>query len=102
MPRPAVRVDGASGVDGMDGKDGADFNVNKTLALDAALSMPTWLQQNETVRLSGGLGFSEGGETALGATGVMRLDENWAGFVGGAVSTNGGAWAGNAGLSVGW
>lgn len=76
--------------------------MSESLALNAALSMPVWLGDNETVRISGGIGFAEGGETALGATGVVRLNRNWAGFVGGGVSTSGGAWAAKAGVSVGW
>jgi hypothetical protein len=60
------------------------------------------LQQNENFSITGGVGFSDGGETAIGVTGIMRLDKNWAGFVGGAVSTDGGEWAGKAGVRVGW
>ena len=95
-------MDGADGADGADGKDGMDYQSDEALALGAALSMPVWLQQNETGRISGGLGFGEGGETAVGATGVVRIDKNWAAFGGGAVSTQGGAWAGKAGVSYGW
>ena len=64
--------------------------------------MPTWLGDNETVRLSGGVGFSDGGQTAIGATGVVRIDKSVAGFVGGAVSSDDGKWAAKAGVSVGW
>jgi hypothetical protein len=63
--------------------------------------MPVWLQQNENFSVSGGVGFSDGG-TAVGVTGVMRLDQNWAGFAGGAVSDDGKLWAGKAGVRVGW
>ena len=93
---------GPAGADGKDGRDGLDYQSDEALALGAALSMPVWLQQNETGRISGGLGFSEGGETAVGATGVVRINKSWAAFGGGAVSTQGGAWAGKAGVSFGW
>ena len=63
--------------------------------------MPVWLGDSEKVRISGGLGFGQGGELAVGATGVVRVDKNVAGFVGGAVG-DGGKWAGKAGVSVGW
>jgi len=76
--------------------------MDEALALSAALSIPAWLETDEKVRVSGGLGFTQGGETAVGATTVVRLNKNWAGFAGGAVSTNGGNWAGKAGVSVGW
>jgi hypothetical protein len=95
-------VDGKDGAAGVAGKDGTNFNASEALALSAALSMPAWLETHENFRVSGGLGFSEGGETAVGATGVVRLDKNLAGFGGAAVNTNGGNWAGKAGLSVGW
>jgi hypothetical protein len=93
---------GEPGKNGIDGKDGQDFNMDESLALNAALSLPAWLQQNENFSVSGGLGFSDGGETALGLTGIMRLDQSWAAFGGVAVSTDGGAWAGKAGARVGW
>lgn len=95
-------ADGTNGVDGKDGRDGKDFDMDKALALNSALSMPVWLGDSERVRISGGLGFSEGGETAFGATGVVRLDKNWAGFVGGAVDSEGGSYAGKLGVSLGW
>jgi hypothetical protein len=95
-------VAGKDGADGKDGRDGLDFNEDEALALSAALSMPAWLETHEKVRISGGVGFAEGGETAIGATGVMRLDRNWAGFAGGAIGSNGRNWGGKAGVSVGW
>ncbi len=93
---------GQNGADGIAGKDGSDFDAAGALALSAALSMPAWLETHENFRVSGGLGFSEGGETAVGATGVVRIDKNLAGFGGAAVNTNGDNWAGKAGLSWGF
>jgi len=92
--------DGVDGKDGVNGKDGKDFDMDESLALSSALSMPVWLGDQENFAVSGGVGFSES-NTAFGATGVMRLDKNWSGFVGGAVS-EGGSWAGKAGARVGW
>jgi hypothetical protein len=92
---------GVAGSDGKDGLNGRDFDMGKSLAISAALSIPAWLGDSETVRISGGLGFSDGGDTALGATAIVRIDKNLAGFVGGAVGMNGGA-AGKAGISYGW
>ncbi len=76
--------------------------MSESLALNSALSLPVWLETNENFSLSGGLGFSEGGETALGVTGIVRIEKSVSGFVGGAWSTDGGAWAGKAGVRVGW
>ena len=76
--------------------------MDESLALNAALSLPVWLEHNESVAVSGGLGFAAGGETALGFTGVLRLDQRASGFAGGAFSTEGGNWAGRVGVRVGW
>ena len=94
-------VDGKNGLNGLNGRDGRDFDSDDTLALSAALSPPVWLGDKETVRVSVGTGFNEGA-AAVGAAGVVRIDGGLAGFVGGAVSTETGAWAGKAGISVGW
>lgn len=94
--------DGKDGKDGKNGKDGKDFDMDESLALSAALSLPVWLQQNENFSVSGGVGFSDGGETALGATGIVRLDGNVSAFGGAAFATEGSAWAGKAGLRLGW
>jgi hypothetical protein len=94
-------VDGKDGVNGLNGRDGRNFDSDDTLALSAALSPPVWLGDKETVRVSVGTGFNEGA-AAVGAAGVVRIDGGLAGFVGGAVSTETGAWAGKAGISVGW
>jgi hypothetical protein len=94
--------DGKDGIDGLNGINGRDADIDTALALSSALSMPVWLGDSETVRISGGVGFSNGGETAIGATSVVRIDRTLSGFIGGAVSTDGGEWAGKAGLSVGW
>lgn len=99
--------DGANGKDGVDGKnglngrDGRDFDSADALALSAALSPPVWLGDNERVRVSTGVGFTDSA-AAIGATGVVRIDGALAGFAGGAVSTETGAWAAKAGLSYGW
>jgi hypothetical protein len=94
-------VDGKNGVNGLNGRDGRNFDSDDTLALSAALSPPVWLGDKETVRVSVGTGFNEGA-AAVGAAGVVRIDGGLAGFVGGAVSTETGAWAGKAGISLGW
>ena len=97
-------TNGKDGVDGKDGRDGADFDMDRALALSSAMSMPVWLGDSESFRVSGGVGFAEG-ETALGGTAVFRLspiDKNLSGFVGGAVSSDGNDWGGKAGLSYGW
>lgn len=79
-----------------------DYDVSDALAVAAALSTPAWLETGERFSLSGGFGFSEGA-AALGATGLMRFDKNWSGFVGGAVSTDDSdLWAGRAGVRLGW
>lgn len=93
---------GATGAQGIAGKDGTSYDLDSALALSSALSMPVWLGDAETVRISGGVGFANGGETAIGATGVVRIDRNVAGFIGGAVDTNGDNYAGKVGVSIGW
>lgn len=94
-------INGIDGKDGINGLNGRDFDMDQALAIGAALSMPVWLGETENFRISTGLGFSEG-ETAFGATGVIRMDKNWAGFLGAAVGAEGSAWAGKAGLSFGF
>jgi hypothetical protein len=94
-------ADGANGLNGKDGRDGRDFDASEALAISAALSLPAWLGDSEQFSLSGGLGFSDG-ETALGATGIARIDKNWSAFAGAAASTSGDEWAGKAGLRLGW
>lgn len=76
--------------------------MDESLALNAALSLPGWLEKGENFSITGGVGFSDGGETAVGATGIVRIDGGTSAFAGGAVSTEGGAWAGKAGVRVGW
>ena len=66
------------------------------------MSLPAWLENGENYSLTGGVGFAEGGETAVGATGIVRIQGSVAGFVGAAVSTNGGSWSGKAGVRMGW
>ncbi len=95
-------TDGAAGVNGRDGRDGIngrDFDLDKALAMSAAISTPVWLSDSENFAISGGVGFAEG-ETAFGATGIMRLDKNWSAYAGGAVGS--GDWVGRAGARVGW
>lgn len=87
---------------GARGKDGKDFELDESLALNAALSLPSWLERGEQYSLTGGAGFADGAETAVGVTGIVRMDGGTAGFLGGAVSTDGGTWAGKAGVRVGW
>ncbi|MEQ1652210.1 MAG: hypothetical protein ABL897_06970 [Hyphomicrobium sp.] len=110
-PQGAAGIQGPSGPQGAqgpvgpagaNGAAGQDFDADETLALNAAISLPSWLENHESYSLSGGLGFSEGGETAVGVTGIMRLQGSTAGFAGGAVSTEGGTWAGKVGVRVGW
>lgn len=76
--------------------------MNEALALSSALSLPAWLESNENYALTGGVGFSDGGETALGVTGIVRIEGSVSGFVGGAISSDGNNWAGKAGVRVGW
>jgi hypothetical protein len=92
---------GVAGKDGINGLNGRNFDEGDALALSAALSPPVWLGDNEKVRISIGTGFTEDA-AAVGATGVVRIDGALAGFVGGAVSAETGAWAGKAGISVGF
>ncbi len=87
---------------GAKGKDGEDLETDESLALNAALSLPSWLEKGEQYSLTGGAGFADGAETAVGVTGIVRMDGGTAGFLGGAVSTDGGNWAGKAGVRVGW
>ena len=94
-------VDGKNGTNGLNGRDGRDFDSADALAMSAALSPPVWLGDTERVRISTGVGFTDSA-AAVGATGVVRIDGALAGFAGGAVSTETGAWAAKAGLSYGW
>ena len=80
---------------------GVNNRIDNTLAVSAALSSPVWLDPRENVSVSGGVGFSDGA-TALGATGMVRLDKNFSAFGGGAMSTDGNEWAGKAGIRVGF
>lgn len=78
-------------------------NSGELLAISAALSTPIWLEHGENFAISGGLGFSGDGDTALGATGIVRIDKGISGFAGGAFSTdNSDQWAGKAGMRVGF
>lgn len=97
----AQGVAGKDGKDGINGLNGKDFDSADALAMSAALSPPVWLGDNERVRISTGVGFTDSA-AAIGATGVVRIDGALAGFAGGAVSTETGAWAAKAGLSYGW
>ena len=81
----------------------AKDNTGDLLAIGAAMANPVWLEANERFAVSGGLGFSGDGDTAVGATGVMRFDRNVSGYAGAAVGTeNTDLWAGKAGVRVGW
>lgn len=79
----------------------ANDRIDRTQAISAALSSPVWLEAGEHFAISSGVGFTEGA-TAAGATGIARIDKNWSAFAGGAVSTEGGEWAGRGGFRVGW
>ena len=93
---------GPPGPPGLAGRDGAaGIDAGDIEALSAAMSMPAWLETDENYSISGGVGFSEGGSTAFGATGVVRIDKNISGFVGFAV-TDQGTWAGKVGARVGF
>ena len=93
---------GPQGPPGPAGRDGAArIDAGDIEALSAAMSMPAWLETDENYSISGGVGFSEGGSTAFGATGVVRIDKNISGFVGFAV-TDQGTWAGKVGARVGF
>ena len=70
------------------------------MAIGAALSLPVWLEKQENFAISGGVGFSDDGTTALGMTGIMCLEKNVSGFAG--IATDGENWAGKAGVRVGW
>ncbi|MFM7009490.1 MAG: hypothetical protein ACKO0Z_09210 [Betaproteobacteria bacterium] len=96
----AAGLNGKDGVDGKDGINGRDFDSDAAIALGAALSMPVWLNPGETGAIAAGIGFAAG-EQAIGATGVLRIDGNTSAFAGGAVTPHG-AWAGKAGVRVGW
>jgi hypothetical protein len=98
----AVCPDPVDGKDGKNGLNGSDADISKAMAVSAALSVPVWLESGERFAVSGGLGFTED-ETAVGATGIVRLDKNWSAFAGGAMSTEDSkAWAGRAGARVGF
>lgn len=103
----AAGVNGLDGKDGKDGKDGLnglngqDFDMDKALAISAALATPLYLGDSEKFSISGGLGFSES-ETALGFGMMMRIDKTFSLYGGGAMSTEGGAWAGRVGVRAGW
>ena len=76
--------------------------IDQGTALAAAMSAPVWLGEGETFRISGGVGFTDG-EAAVGATGLYKLNRNWAGFAGGAFSANDTSnWAGKVGISAGF
>jgi len=98
----AMGPTGPAGPKGDTGPRGRDFDMDKALAIGAALSLPAWLETHEKYSISGGLGFSDGGEVAFGITGVMRLDKNTAAFGGVAVQPDSGHWAAKAGVRVGW
>jgi hypothetical protein len=91
------------GTPGPQGPAGLSFDPGKILAFNAAFSQPAWLEKGENYSLSGGFGFAPTGSTAFGVTGVMRIGPHVAGFVGGAIDTQGGGiWGGKVGARVGW
>jgi Collagen triple helix repeat (20 copies) len=107
QPGPAGK-DGAQGPAGPQGSIGPQgppgeaFRWSETVALAAAMSQPAWLERHERFAVSGGLGFAEGGATAVSVTGIMRLRGSVAGYGGVAVEPSSGMWAGKVGARVGW
>jgi len=95
---------GATGPMGPQGPAGVvdAFRLGEIAALNSALSMPVWLERGERFAIGGGVGFAQGGASALGLTGVMRLTPNTAGFAGIAVTPDSGMWAGKVGGRIGW
>jgi collagen triple helix repeat protein len=91
---------GLQGPIGPQGLPGAAFNVDRVLALAAAMNQPAWLEPRENFSLTGGVGFTNGG-AAIGLTGIMRLNGSVAGYGGVAVEP-GGLWTGKVGARVGW
>lgn len=81
--------------------DAVNERIDQSQAVSAALSTPVWLEPQEKFAVSGGLGFTDGA-TAVGATGIVRMDKNWSAFGGGAVSADGDEYAGKAGLRAGF
>jgi hypothetical protein len=76
--------------------------IEDSAAVAAALSAPVWLENGENFAISGGVGFT-GDATAVGATGIVRIDKGLSGYAGGAFATNDtSTYAGKAGLRVGW
>lgn len=73
-----------------------EFNIQKP----DVRARPVWLNPGETFAVSGGVGFS-GGEQAIGATGVVRIEGSTSAFAGAAVTTDG-KWSGKAGVRIGW
>jgi hypothetical protein len=97
---------GPAGPPGTAGSPGSvsilNFNPGSLIAFDAALSHPAWLEKGENFSLTGGFGFSQYGDTALGLTGIMRLGPHAAGFGSMAVGPSDRLWGGRAGLRLGW
>jgi hypothetical protein len=81
-------------------KGSADCDASNTLAMASALALPAWLGDKENFSLSGGLGFSDDA-TAVGVTGIARINGGLSAFAGGAVGEDD-QWAARAGLRVGW
>lgn len=92
---------GPRGLPGPAGRDAAGIDSGDLEALGAAMSMPAWLETDENYSISGGVGFAESGSTAVGVTGVVRIDKGTSGFVGFAV-TDQGTWAGKVGARIGF
>jgi hypothetical protein len=94
-PQGVAGLNGANAPDALDADDAADL-----LALNAALSLPAWLETGERFAVSGGVGFADGA-SAFGATGILRLQGSVSGFAGVAFGESG-EWAGKAGVRAGF
>jgi len=77
-----------NGVANLHGTAVCEDNSGELLAVAAALSTPVWLEEGERFAISGGLGFSADGDTALGATAIVRIDKGLSAYAGGAFSTD--------------
>jgi hypothetical protein len=99
-PQGAQGAQGAQGPQGIPGLPGTAFNVDRLTAISAAMAQPAWLERYERFSVTGGIGFADG-SAAIGFTGIMRLNNNVAGYGGFAYEPHG-LWAGRVGARVGW
>lgn len=97
----AAGAQGPKGDAGPQGPPGFSVPLGNIIALNTALAQPAWLEPYERYALTGGFGFSEGGSTAFGLTGIMRLRGSVSGYAGFAIGQNG-LWGGRVGGRIGW